>query len=283
MKIALVQMNSQPDRAANLRQAEALMRQALAGRPDLIVLPEHFDWTGGTPAEKRSAADHLPGGAAYNLVQSFAEQNQVAIHAGSLLETTSTSDRIYNTSVVFDAQGKEIGAYRKIHLFDIVAPDGKIYNESETVRPGNSLLVYEIAGMRLACCICYDLRFSRLFDRLAQENVDAFILPAAFTQQTGRDHWEVLCRARAIEFQAYVVGCGQCGHYVTPAGERRYMHGHSMVCDPWGKVVVEAGDDVDVVEAELCRDRVEAVRRLIPMATHRVDVQNLELVGRKER
>ncbi len=278
MKIALVQMNSQPDRSANLRQAEALMRQAVAGRPDLIVLPEHFDWTGGTPSAKRSAADHVPGGAAYNLVQHFAAQYRVAVHAGSLLEATITSDLIYNTSVVFDAQGKEIGAYRKIHLFDIVAPDGKIYNESATVRPGNSLLVYEIGGMKLACCICYDLRFSRLFDRLAEDNVDAFILPAAFTQQTGRDHWEVLCRARAIEFQAYVVACGQCGHYEAPNGERRYMHGHSMVCDPWGKVVAEAGDDIGVLEAELDLDRVEAVRRLIPMAAHRVDVRNLDLV-----
>lgn len=283
MKIALVQMNSQPDRAANLRQAEQLMSQALAGRPDLIVLPEHFDWTGGTPAEKRSAADHVPGGAAYNLVQSFATRNRVAVHAGSLLETSRTPDRIFNTSVVFDERGKEIGAYRKIHLFDIVAPDGKVYNESETVRPGNSLLVYEIGGMKLACCICYDLRFSRLFDRLAQEHVDAFILPAAFTQQTGKDHWEVLCRARAIEFQAYVVACGQCGHYETPAGERRYMHGHSMVCDPWGKVVAEAGEDIGVLEAKLDRNRIEAVRRLIPMAAHRVDVQNLELVCRRER
>lgn len=283
MKIALVQMNSQPDRAANLRHVEALMRQAVTGRPDLIVLPEHFDWTGGTPAEKRSAADHVPGGAAYNLVQSFAAQHRVAIHAGSLLEMSGTDDRIFNTSVVFDARGNEIGAYRKIHLFDIVAPDGKVYNESETVRPGNSMLVYEIGGMKLACCICYDLRFSRLFDRLAQEDVDAFILPAAFTQQTGKDHWEVLCRARAIEFQAYVVACGQCGDYETPAGERRYMHGHSMVCDPWGKVVAKTGDDVCVLEAELDRDRIEAVRRLIPMAAHRVDVQNLELVCRRER
>ncbi|KRD63347.1 carbon-nitrogen hydrolase family protein [Ensifer sp. Root278] len=281
MKIALIQMNSQPYRAANLRQAEELMQQALSGRPDLIVLPEHFDWTGGTAVQKRAAADHVPGGAAYKLVQSFAARNRVAIHAGSLLETRVGSKRIHNTSVVFDAHGNEIGLYRKIHLFDIVAPDGKVYNESETVAAGDSLLIYEIGGIRIACCICYDLRFSRLFDRLAQENVDIFVLPAAFTRQTGKDHWEVLCRARAIEFQAYVVACGQCGHYETPAGERRDMHGHSMVCDPWGKVVAEAGDEVGVLEVEIDPTCITAVRSLIPMATHRVDLQNVQLAVRK--
>lgn len=277
MKIALVQMNSQPDRAANLRQAEGLMQRSLAGRPDLIVLPEHFDWTGGTAAQKRAAADRVPGGAAYNLVRRFAARNRVAVHAGSLLEAKVGSDRIHNTSVVFNASGNEIGLYRKIHMFDIVTPDGKVYNESETVAPGSSLLIYEIGGIRIACCICYDLRFSRLFDRLASENVDVFILPAAFTRQTGKDHWEVLCRARAIEFQAYVVACGQCGHYETPSGERRDMHGHSLVCDPWGQIVLEAGDDVRVLQVKIDPARVAAVRRLIPMAAHRVDLAGAQM------
>ncbi|WP_104667826.1 carbon-nitrogen hydrolase family protein [Ensifer adhaerens] len=277
MKIALIQMNSQPDRAANLRQAELLLQRTLSGKPDLIVLPEHFDWTGGTAHQKRAAADRVPGGAAYELVKNFAARNQVAVHAGSLLETKPGSERIYNTSVVFDAHGNEIGVYRKIHLFDIVAPDGKVYRESETVAAGDSLLIYEIGGLRIACCICYDLRFSRLFDRLASENVDVFILPAAFTRQTGIDHWEVLCRARAIEFQAYVVACGQCGHYETPTGERREMHGHSMVCDPWGKVVAEIKDDVDVLFVEIDPARIATVRSLIPMAAHRVDLQGIEL------
>lgn len=281
MKIALIQMNSKPDRASNLRQAEELMQRALSRKPDLIVLPEHFDWTGGTAAQKRGAADRVPGGAAYDLVRRFAAHNRVAIHAGSLLEAKAGSERVHNTSVVFDAYGDEIGIYRKIHLFDIVAPDGKVYRESETVAAGDSLLIYEIDGIRIACCICYDLRFSRLFDRLASAEVDVFVLPAAFTRQTGIDHWEVLCRARAIEFQAYVVACGQCGHYETPAGERRDMHGHSMVCDPWGKVVAESGDDVDVLFVEIDPARVAAVRNLIPMAAHRVDLQGMDLEVRK--
>ncbi len=147
MKISLVQMSSKPDRAANLGEARRLMEEACAsGKPDLLVLPEHFDWTGGTPADKRAAADLVPGGAAYDLVQGFARDFGVAIHAGSLLERRLDDPRIFNTSVVFNPSGAEIGCYRKIHLFDITAPDGKRYAESATVAPGDGLLVYEIAA-----------------------------------------------------------------------------------------------------------------------------------------
>jgi deaminated glutathione amidase len=280
LKLSLIQMNSQPNRGRNLEEAERLMLEAVTlDRPDLIVLPEHFDWTGGTPADKRAAADLVPGGLAYQMVQRFAAQHGVWVHAGSLLEAVAGHERIFNTTVVFDDQGREVGAYRKIHLFDITAPDGKRYCESETVASGDKLLIYEIGGFRVACCICYDLRFSRLFDRLASEEVDVFILPAAFTRQTGQHHWEVLCRARAIEYQAYVIACGQCGSYETPGGERRFMHGHSLVCDPWGTVIAMAGDDVSVLTASLDRERVQSVRSLIPMATHRIAVSGMELVS----
>ncbi|WP_457584546.1 carbon-nitrogen hydrolase family protein [Ensifer canadensis] len=274
MKISLIQMNSQPDRAQNLEEAERLMLQAVAlDRPDLIVLPEHFDWTGGTVQDKKNAADRVPDGLAYRMVQRFAAQHGVWVHAGSLLEAVVGRERIFNTTVVFDDHGREVGAYRKIHLFDITAPDGKRYAESETVAPGRELLIYQMGGFRIACCICYDLRFSRLFDRLASERVDAFILPAAFTRQTGADHWEVLCRARAIEFQAYVVACGQCGSYPMPSGEVRQTHGHSLVCDPWGKVVAEMDDGVGVLTVTLEKEPLDTVRRLIPMTDHRVALQ----------
>lgn len=273
MKLALIQMNSQPDRAYNLAQAERLMREACSGeKPDLLVLPEHFDWTGGTPQDKRRAADFVPGGDAYEMVRAFARDHQVAVHAGSLLERVAGDERIFNTTVIFDPTGTEIGTYRKIHLFDITAPDGKRYLESATVAAGQELLVYEIGGFRVACAICYDLRFSRLFDRLASFDVDLFILPAAFTRQTGKDHWEVLCRARAIEFQAFFAACGQCGTYLAPGNERRAMFGHSLVVDPWGQVIARTGDKEGVLVADLDRSRVDAVRGMIPMREHRVDL-----------
>lgn len=273
MKLALIQMNSQPDRAYNLAQAERLMREACSGeKPDLLVLPEHFDWTGGTPQDKRRAADFVPGGDAYEMVRAFARDHQVAVHAGSLLERVAGDERIFNTTVIFDPTGTEIGTYRKIHLFDITAPDGKRYLESATVAAGQELLIYEIDGFRMACAICYDLRFSRLFDRLASFDVDLFILPAAFTRQTGKDHWEVLCRARAIEFQAFFAACGQCGTYLAPGNERRAMFGHSLVVDPWGQVIARTGDKEGVLVADLDRSRVDAVRGMIPMREHRVDL-----------
>lgn len=278
MNIALIQMNSQPDRSANLAQALRLMRDACAGaKPDLLVLPEHFDWTGGTPEEKRQAADLVPGGEAYEMVRAFAREAGVAVHAGSLLEHRPDASTIFNTSVVFDPSGTEIGRYRKIHLFDITAPDGKVYAESAVVAEGDELLVYEIGGVRIGCAICYDLRFSRLFDRLASTEVDVVILPAAFTQQTGRDHWEVLCRARAIEFQCFFVACGQCGSYRTPNGEERVMFGHSMVIDPWGRVMGRAGEEIGVLNTEIDRGVVDKVRQMIPMAQHRRDLSHMSI------
>ncbi|EKF61610.1 Nitrilase/cyanide hydratase and apolipoprotein N-acyltransferase [Agrobacterium albertimagni AOL15] len=280
MNIALIQMNSQPDRSANLAQALRLMRDACAGaKPDLLVLPEHFDWTGGTPEEKRQAADLAPGGEAYEMVRTFAREAGVAIHAGSLLERRSDASTIFNTSVVFDASGTEIGRYRKIHLFDITAPDGKVYAESAVVAAGDGLLVYAIGGFRVGCAICYDLRFSRLFDQLAGLDVDLIILPAAFTQQTGKDHWEVLCRARAIEFQCYFVACGQCGSYRAPNGEERVMFGHSTVVDPWGRVIATADREIGVINAVLDRTVVDRVREMIPMAEHRRDLRSMSVVS----
>ncbi len=273
MKISLVQMNSQPDRRHNLEVAQALMEQAMADhRPDLIVLPEHFDWTGGTPCQKRLAADAVPGGAAYAMAQAFASRHGVWVHAGSLLEYRPDSELIYNTTVVFDAAGRQVGLYRKIHLFDITAPDGKIYAESATVAPGNQLLVYECMGFRIGCAICYDLRFSDLFARLAAHGVDLFVLPAAFTEQTGKHHWEVLCRARAIEFQAYIAACGQCGSYRASDGHERYAFGHSLVADPWGEIIAEAGRDVAIVTTALDPARLKQVRQWIPMQDHRRDL-----------
>lgn len=282
MKIKLVQMSSQPDRSLNLVSTRELVGAACAdGRPDLIVLPEHFDWTGGQADDKRAAADVIPGGEAYGLVRSLAKEAGVAIHAGSLLERRPGDHRIYNTSVVFDAQGEEIGRYSKIHLFDITAPDGKRYAESDVVAPGDELFVYELAGFRIGCAICYDLRFSRLFDRLASFDVDLVILPAAFTQQTGQDHWEVLCRARAIEFQCFVAACGQCGSYPASDGERRFMFGHSLLIDPWGRILAAAEGEIGLIAAELDRSLLNKVRQMIPMREHRrsIDCLPVRLVG----
>lgn len=270
MKLAMIQMNSQPDRARNLAQAVHFMEHAVQdAHPDLIVLPEHFDWSGGTPEQKLLAADDLPGGEAYRIVSAFAAKHQVWVHAGSMLERVPGDTKIYNTTVIFNGSGKEVGRYRKIHLFDITTPSGRRYGESETVLPGSNLLVYTLYGLRIGCAICYDLRFSNLFWELAKREVDVMILPAAFTAETGRDHWEVLCRARAIEFQTYFVACGQWGTYPSADGTERSSFGNSLVCDPWGRVIARAPEGVGYICAELHSDAIERARKLIPMAAHR--------------
>ncbi len=277
MKIALIQMSSQPDLRRNLAEVERLMTEAVAGRPDLIVLPEHFDWMGGSSDDKRAAADFVPGGKAYDCVQDFARRHRVFVHAGSLMERCVQSGKVFNTTVIFDAEGSHVGAYRKIHLFDITTPNGARYAESSVVTAGDDLLIYELNGWKIGCAICYDLRFSRLFDRLVQEAVDILILPAAFTRQTGEAHWEVLCRARAIEYQAFFVACGQCGSYPSLNGEPRETFGTSLVVDPWGEVIANAGQKPCVLHVKLDRKRLDDVRELIPMTSHRVDMNTMRM------
>ena len=270
MKLAMIQMNSQPDRAHNLAQAVRLMELAVKNaHPDLIVLPEHFDWSGGTPEQKLAAADDLPGGEAYRTISAFAAKHHIWVHAGSMLERAPDDSKIYNTTVIFNGFGMEVGRYRKIHLFDITTPSGRRYGESETVLPGSNLLVYQLGGLRIGCAICYDLRFSNLFWELAQRQVDVMILPAAFTSETGRDHWEVLCRARAIEFQTYFVACGQWGAYRSGDGTERSCFGNSLVCDPWGRVVARAPEGIGYTVADVQSEAIERSRKLIPMAAHR--------------
>ncbi|WP_085035816.1 nitrilase-related carbon-nitrogen hydrolase, partial [Ensifer aridi] len=194
MKITLIQPNSQQDRDENLRVTRELMLEAVkSDEPDLIVLPEHFSWYGGGPDEKLAIAEPPGGGGpGYLMARDFAKEHGVYVHAGSILEQVEGENRIYNTSFVFDREGNQVAVYRKIHLFDIVCPDGDEYKESAAVRPGEEIVTYEIDGLRVGCAICYDIRFFELFLQLEKAGCDIIVLPAAFTLQTGKDHWEVL-------------------------------------------------------------------------------------------
>jgi predicted amidohydrolase len=263
-------MNSARDKARNLREADRLAREAIAqDSPDLVVFPEHFDWSGGTAAQKVAAGEAQGTGAAYAMCRALARDHGIHVHTGSFYETAPGGERVFNTSVVFDPQGNEIARYRKIHLFDIHTPDGLRYGESDAVTPGDTTCVVEVAGLKLGLAICYDLRFPELFQRLAAAGADVLVLPAAFTLQTGKDHWEVLLRARAIETQCYVVAAAQTGP-VEVDGAVRYTYGHSLVCDPWGHVIAKASDGVGFVSARLDAARIAATRAQIPLASHKV-------------
>jgi predicted amidohydrolase len=270
MKVTLIQMNSGSDKARNLQTAASLVERAVAEeRPDWILLPEVFDFMGGSLADKRAAAETLPDGPAYSLMQGLAEKHGVFIHAGSILEKVPGEDRLANTTLAFDRAGREVARYRKIHLFDITTPDGVDYKESATIRPGDAVVTYDCEGVTVGCAICYDLRFPALFQALADRGATVIALPAAFTLQTGKDHWDVLCRARAIETETYFCAAAQTGTF-QQGNETRHTYGNSLVADPWGLVVARASDGVGLVSARIEPARVEKVRALIPVARHRV-------------
>jgi nitrilase len=272
MKVALVQMNSGADKQANLDSARELIEDVVAReKPDWICLPEVFDFMGGGRAEKRAAAEELPGGPAYSLMSGLAKKHGVHIHAGSILEKIPGEERLGNTTVAFNREGAEVARYRKIHMFDITAPDGAQYNESAAYRPGDAVATYDCDGVRVGCSICYDLRFPYLFQALVDRGAEMIALPAAFTLQTGKDHWEVLIRARAIETETYFCAAAQTGTH-TQGNETRSTWGHSMLVDPWGHVTARASDGVGWTTGRVDMDRLRKVRAMIPVAKHRVPI-----------
>ena len=265
-------MNSVSDKEANLATAEKLARSAITqDSPDLIVFPEHFDWAGGTAEDRIAAGESHKDGPAYILCKRIASEFGIYVHSGSFYEKVPDQEKVFNTTVVFDPHGKEIGRYRKIHMFDIFTPDGLRYGESDAVAAGTEVATVDIGNFTLGLSICYDLRFPALFQRLADQGANVIVLPAAFTLQTGKDHWEVLCRARAIETQSYVVACGSHGPF-TQNGQTRYTYGHSLIVDPWGHVIAKCSDGDGFTTAKLDLKLVNKVRQEIPLAKHKVSL-----------
>jgi nitrilase len=274
MKISLIQMNSQESKSANLAQAERLIGAAVAeDRPDLVLLPEMFTMLSENLDAKRAVAETLPDrdgsnappGEAYGLLQRLAAQHRVHVHGGSLLERDG--DKFFNTSVAFDRDGREAARYRKIHLFDVVTPDGKEYRESANVGRGEEIVTYTLEGHTVGCSICYDLRFPELYQALVKRGAEIIVVPSAFTMQTGKDHWEPLLRARAIETETYVLAAAQTGSF---ANGNRTHYGHSLVADPWGHVVAKASDKVGFVTARLDFSLLQDIRQRLPVHQHKV-------------
>lgn len=266
MKVAALQMNSQDDKAANINQAVFLIEEAVAAdRPDIVLLPETFAYMGGTAESRRANAETFPDGEAYRAMQAQARKHGIFVHAGSMAE--AGGEKNYNTTVVFDRSGTEIARYRKIHLFDVEVPGGQTYRESDTMLGGSQIVTYDCEGVTVGCTICYDLRFPELYQKLAAAGAQVIMVPAAFTMQTGKDHWEILLRARAIETQTYVVACGQV---FAHDGGKRLCYGHSMVVDPWGAKIAECSDVIGHCAARLDLDYLAKVRTGMPVARHRV-------------
>jgi nitrilase len=268
-------MSPNADKMENIAQARSLMAGALAAdRPDLVALPEIWTCLGGSRETKFAAAEVLPavgsgatGGPAYEFLRQAAVAGGVFVHGGSIGE--QGEDKLFNTSLVFGPDGVERARYRKIHLFDITTPDGQGYKESALYGAGNAVVTCDAGGMRLGLAICYDLRFAELFLALRRAGADLIMLPAAFTLQTGKDHWEVLLRARAIETQCWIAAPACTGAHVEGKGQTRFTYGHSLIADPWGHIVAKASDGLGWASATIGKDFMARVRADMPVLEHR--------------
>jgi predicted amidohydrolase len=265
MRVALCQMNSTDDIAANEAVAFALLQEAAAGRADLAALPEVWPCQGSAP-QMRAAAEPIPGPRTDRLCE-VARGLRMWVHGGSVLEIAD-GNRIFNTSVLIDRDGELIATYRKIHLFDADPPGAVPSRESFLFAAGDEVVTAETEFGRAGLSICYDVRFPELYRRLVVAGAVMLFVPASFRYETGVDHWDVLLRARAIEDQAFVVAAAQWGTWGPPERERR-TYGNSLAVDPWGRVIARADDGVGVTFAELDLDEVQRVRQMLPALRHR--------------
>ncbi len=267
LRVAAVQMSSQDDVKANLGRAAELVARAADAGAELVLLPENFAHFGPEDGKRALAEniDHAADGPILSAVAEAAARARVHIIAGGMPERAADAARPYNACVVVSPQGKVVGKYRKVHLFDVDVGDGNSYCESASTTAGDEPAIVDVAGFSVGLSVCYDLRFPELYRRLAAEGAEVLVVPAAFTLATGKDHWHVLLRARAIESQAYVVAAAQWG--VHPRGRRTY--GKSLVADPWGDVIAQCPEGEGIAVADVERAYIQRVRANLPALRHR--------------
>lgn len=263
--VAAIQMASGPRRDANLDEAARLLRKAAEAGVKLAVLPEYFAQF-GLPEPERIAAAEAPGdGPVQDFLARLSRETGMWIVGGSLPIKTS-GQRVRGASILYDNNGEQVARFDKMHLFDVHIPEKEEhYEESGWTEPGTEVVVADTPFGRLGLAVCYDLRFPELFRRMSALGVDIIALPSAFTAVTGRAHWEILLRARAIENLAYVVAAAQGGFHANG----RETHGNSMIVDPWGTILdrrTEGGSGIVVATVDL--DRQQQLRRTFPVLEH---------------
>ena len=263
IRVACVQLTSRDDKSENLERAERLVAQGAASGADVVLLPEKWNAIGSAET-LREAAETLESGESVEAMRGWARTHGITLVGGSITERREGREKLSNTSLVFDPEGDLVALYRKIHLFDVDV-GGLRYRESDAEEPGDEPVVARLEGWPIGLTVCYDLRFPELYRILALEGAELVTVPAHFTLYTGKDHWHVLLRARAIENQNYVAAAAQIGE--TIPGKPSY--GRSLVVDPWGTVVAQAPDEQTVIVAELDRSRLTEVRRSLPSLANR--------------
>jgi deaminated glutathione amidase len=262
LRVAAVQLGAGADKAANIARVGELVARAAAAGARLVVLPEK--WSGfGSPEILRACAEDLESGESVEALCGWARQHEIHLVGGSITERAA-SGGLRNTSVVAGPSGDVLATYRKIHLFDVEVA-GHVYRESDVEDPGEQIVTVDVEGWTVGLSICYDVRFPELYRILTLRGAKLLVVPAAFTLATGRDHWELLLRARAVENQCYLIGAGDFGE--QPGGKRTY--GRSMIVDPWGTVLSQAPDGDAVVLGELDMERVDSIRATLPALANR--------------
>ena len=262
---AAIQLNCTSNEQANWESARSLIERAAGHGAKFVATPENTNYL-GPHDEKVRRAETLDGPTCTRFA-TLARDLGIHLLLGSFNEASGDAARCYNTSVLFGPNGRILGTYRKMHLFDVDIPGGVRFAESDTCMPGGETAVVETPLARFGLSICYDLRFPELYRKLTDDGAQVLTIPAAFTLATGKDHWEPLMRARAIETQCYVIAPAQHGDH-DDAGLKASW-GHSMIVDPWGQPVAVASDGPGLAIAEIDLERVEKIRRAIPVSRHR--------------
>lgn len=261
-KVAALQMASGPNVAGNLCEARRLIENAVAQGARLVVLPEFFSIMGMKEDDMVAVREQPGTGVVQKFLAEMARKHRIWIVGGSIPLVANAPNKVRNTCLVFDDHGEQVARYDKIHLFNLDLGN-EHYHEANTIEAGNQVVVVDSPFGRIGLAICYDLRFPELFR--AMKNVDIVVLPSAFTATTGKMHWETLVRARAIENLTYVIAAAQGGYHVNG----RETHGHSMIVDPWGRVLDELPRGSGVVVAEVNPNYQASLRASLPALTHR--------------
>ena len=269
---ATVQMTSTTDWRGNLAKAARYVEEAADSGARLIALPENFGFL-GRENEKLPHAQSVEEGPFLEPLRKLAQKHRVGVLAGSIPETGPDAGHVYNTSVLIGTSGETLASYRKVHLFDIDIPGQVSFQESSAVAAGTKAVVADFEGWKIGLTVCYDLRFPHLYQALVDAGASSLTVPAAFTLQTGKDHWEVLLRARAIENQCFVLAPNQFGHH----SKGRASWGKSLVADPWGTLVALMPEREGFVLAQLNPDDVHRVRQGLPCLKHRRGIEKDEI------
>ncbi len=268
---AALQLNSQPDLESSMKQTFLSIKEAANNGANLVALPENFAFL-GNEKEKQQQAEQISDSVMIQIPE-WAKEFGVNILAGGF-PVRAKSGKVYNRAILVDATGRIISRYDKIHLFDVSLSDEETYRESETVEAGMpEPVVSELAVsdhqksiVKIGLSICYDLRFPELYRALAEKGAEILMVPSAFTQPTGRAHWEVLLRARAVENTCFVVSPAQTGKH----GPSRKTYGHSMIIDPWGQILANAGTNPGMAISEIDLNQIREIRGKLPSLSHRV-------------